>query len=282
MVILTALAAFSAWKLYGAALNLAFAFFVLLLLVSLVLLPILAYRFYALLRADYSLDRENLHLVWGMRVEDIPIANIEWVRPASALPTALHLPWLRLPGALLGSTSHPDLGPIEFLAAETNGLLLVATARQIFAISPADPAGFVQTFQRVMEMGSLAQGQSHSQYPSFVMSDAWKNQPIRILWLIGLFVNIGLFLWVSVNLPGLQSISLGFDPFGLPLEPTPGAQLILLPLLSAFLFAVGWLMGLFFYRNKNLHILATMIWASGAFSSVLFLLAVFFLLSTTT
>lgn len=279
IVVLLALAAFSAFRLYGAEFNLAFAGFVLLLLACLLPLPFLVYRFYALVRADYSLDRDNLHLVWGMRVEDIPISDVEWVRPVDALPTPLALPWLRLSGGLLGTTRHPDLGPVEFLASETDGLLLVATARQVFAISPTDPAGFVQAFQRVMEMGSLAPGQSHSQYPSFVMSAAWKNPFTRYVWLFGLFINIGLFLWVSLNLPGLAQVSLGFDAFGVPLEPVPGAQLILLPFLSAFLFAGGWLAGLFFFRREDLHLLANLLWLSGSFSSLLFLFAVFFLLN---
>lgn len=279
MVILLSLAAFSAFRLYGAEFDLAFAGFVLLLLACLLPLPVFVYRFYALVRADYSLDRDNLHLVWGMRVEDIPISDVEWVRPVDGLPTPLALPWLRLSGGLLGTIRHPDLGPVEFLASEADGLLLVATARQVFAISPADPAGFVQAFQRVMEMGSLAPGQSHSQYPSFVMSTAWQNPLIRYAWLFGAFINIGLFLWVSINLPGLAQVSLGFDALGAPLEQVPGAQLILLPLLSAILSVGGWLAGLFFYRREDLRLLASLVWISGSVSSLLFLFAVFFLLN---
>lgn len=279
IVVFLALAAWSAFNLYGAAFNLAFAGFVLLLLACLFVLPVLVYRLYALIRAEYSLDRDNLHIVWGMRVEDIPISDVEWVRPAAQLPAPLSLPWLRLWGGLLGSTRHPDIGLVEFLASEADGLLLVATARQVFAISPADPAAFVLAFQRTMEMGSLAPGQAHSQYPSFVMSNAWQNPFTRTTWLFGAFVNIGLFLWVSIALPGLPLVSLAFDATGAPLEPVPGAQLILLPLLSAVLFAAGWLAGLFFYRRADLHLLANLLWLSGTFASVLFLFAVFFLLN---
>lgn len=279
IAIFLALAGWAGFSLYGAALNAAFAGFVLLLLACLFSLPVLGYRLYALIRAEYSLDRDNLHIVWGMRVEDIPISDVEWVRPVSQLPAPLRLPLFRLWGGLLGVTHQPDLGPVEFLASETDGLLLVATARRIYALSPADPAAFVLAFQRTMEMGSLAPGQSHSQYPSFVMSNAWQNPITRYAWLFGLFINIGLFLWVSVALPGLPQVSLGFDALRAPLDPVPGAQLILLPLLSAILFAGGWLLGLFFYRRQDLHLLANLLWLSGTFSSVLFLIAVFFLLN---
>jgi len=279
VVLLLALAAFSAFRLYGAALDVAFAGLVLLLLACLLILPVLGYRLYALIRAEYSLDRDNLHLVWGLRVEDIPISDVEWVRPASQLPAPLRLPWLRIWGGLLGTIRQPELGPVEFLASETDGLLLVATARRIFAISPADPVAFVLAFQRTMEMGSLAPGQSLSQYPSFVMSNAWQTPFTRYVWLFGAFINIGLFLWVSLNLPGLPQVSLGFDALGAPLDPVPGAQLILLPLLSAILFAGGWLVGLFFYRREDQHLLANLLWLSGTLASLLFLFAVFFLLN---
>jgi hypothetical protein len=279
VAVFLSLVGWAGFNLYGAALDAAFAGFVLLLLTCLVVLPVLAYRLYALIRAEYSLDRDNLRLVWGMRVEDIPISDVEWVRPATQLPTPLGLPWLRLWGGLLGTARHPDLGPVEFMASETDGLLLVATARQVFAISPADPAAFVLAFQRTMEMGSLAPGQSHSQYPTFVLSNAWQNPFTRITWLLGALVNIALFVWVSITLPGLPQVSLGFDALGAPLDPVPGAQLILLPLLSAVLFAGGWLAGLFFYRRADLHLLANLLWLSGTLSSALFLIAVFFLLN---
>jgi hypothetical protein len=45
--------------------------------------PFLGYRAYALLRADYYIDRDSLAMLWGLRVEDIPLTDIEWVRPAS-------------------------------------------------------------------------------------------------------------------------------------------------------------------------------------------------------
>jgi len=279
VAVFISLAAWAGLNLYDAALDAAFAGFVLLLLACLLNLPFLAYRLYALIRAEYSLDRDNLHIVWGMRVEDIPISDVEWVRPAAQLPNPLRLPLFRLWGSLIGTTRHPDIGLVEFLASEIDGLLLVATARHVYAISPADPAAFVQAFQRTMEMGSLAPGQSHSQYPSFVMLQAWQNPFTRLAWLLGALVNIGLFVWVSITLPGLSLVPLGFDATGAPFDPVPGAQLILLPLLSAVLFAGGWLAGLFFYRRADLRLLANLLWLSGALSSVFFLIAVFFLLN---
>jgi hypothetical protein len=94
---------------------------------------------------------------------------------------------------------------------------------------------------------------------------------------VGLFVNIGLLVWASVLLPGIERLPMGFDARGLPLEAVPAGQLILLPVLSALLFAAGWLAGLFFYRREDLRLLSLAMWASGLASSLAFLFAVFFL-----
>jgi hypothetical protein len=257
-----------------------FTLYILVALATFFPLPILGYRAYALLRANYTLDRDKLHLSWGLRMEEIPLSNIEWVRPAQDLTSPLTLPVWRIPGGVLGMRHHPDLGDVEFLAAESDNLLLVATAQHVFAISPADPAAFVRNFQHAIEMGSLAPGTAHSQYPSFIIVRAWESPLARYLWLSGLFLNIGLLIWVTVLIPLLKKVPLGFSPTLEPVGPFQPLSLILIPLLSILLFVIGWLAGLFFYRRETQHPLAFMMWISSAFSALLFLLAVLFLLST--
>ncbi|MBL8097539.1 MAG: hypothetical protein JNK81_00045, partial [Anaerolineales bacterium] len=75
--------------------------FLIALLVSLIAfipIPFFAYRAYSLWRADYFIDRDSLAIHWGLRVEDIPLNDIEWIRPADDLTTPLSFPTLSLPG----------------------------------------------------------------------------------------------------------------------------------------------------------------------------------------
>jgi hypothetical protein len=270
----------STWLATNEPIGLRFTFYVLVAGFAFAPLPVLAYRLYSLQRGSYRLDRDKLILTWGLRVEQIPVSDIEWVRPLAALTAPLPLPVLRLPGSLLGHRRAPDLGPVEFIAAESNSLLLVATRNHIFAISPADPAGFVQNLQNAMEMGSLSPAEAESVYPSFIVTEAWQSPLTRYLWLAGLFLNIGLLVWVSLMAPDLGPIPLGFLPSGAPGEPVPGMGLILLPILSIFLLALGWVLGLAVYRRPDQRPLAQIVWASGVFSTVLFLLAVLFIISS--
>lgn len=257
--------------------------FVLYLLVAVLTaapIPFFAYRAYALLRADYYIDRDSLAMLWGLRVEDIPLTDIEWVRPATDLTRPLLLPRFRLPGAILGTRRHPDLGLVEFIASSSRNMILIATSKRVFAISPQNAAGLVQTFARATEMGSLMRTDAKSVYPSFIITQAWESPVARFLWISGLLLNLGLIVWVGILIPSLSQIPFGFDPFGAPAETASSAQLILLPLVSSLMFAVGISAGLSFYRWNRQRPLAFVVWGSSTLCAFLFLMAVLFLVST--
>ena len=243
-------------------------------------LPFLAYWLYSLNRGNYSLDRDKLTLTWGLRVEQIPVSEVEWVRPMEAMASPLALPFVHLPGAITGFRRHPDLGPVEFIASDSKSLLLVATSRRVFVISPQDKAGFMENIQHAIEMGSLSPAEPQSLFPGFVVVQAWDSMQVRYLWLTGLFLNIGLLAWVTLLIPSLGLIPLGFMPSGMPGEPVPGAGLILLPVVSLFFYFTGWVAGLIFYRRPDHRPLAHILWASGVFSTLLFLVAVMFIVVT--
>lgn len=243
-------------------------------------IPFFAYRFYSLYRADYRMDRDSLSIHWGLRVEDIPLSDIEWIRPAEDLTKPLPMPSMSMPGAFLGTRRHPDLGLVEFLAADKKKLLLIATAKRVFVISPDDPAGLAQTFARATEMGSLAPVEAKSVYPSFIVSQAWQSGLARYLWLAALFLNIGLFVWASLIIPSTPRVALGGQFIGTQIETISSTQLIIFPVASLLLTLTGWVAGLYFYRWDRERVLAFLVWGSGTLSSLLFLMAVLFIITT--
>ena len=115
--------------------------FLLHMVIALVLfapLPVILYRLYSLISSSYTLRRDGLRIHWGLRREDVPLNDIEWIRPANELGFRLPLPWLRWPGSLTGSRKVPELGLVEFMSADLPHTLLVATPEKVFAISPQD------------------------------------------------------------------------------------------------------------------------------------------------
>ena len=276
MIFLIGLAVLGASFAALAEVGLPFSLYILLTLVGALPFPLIAYRFYALLRANYHLGREKLILNWGLRIEKIPLSDIEWVRPATALTTPLRLPRLRLPGSILGMRRHADLGTVEFLASDAKKILLIATAKQVFAISPDDPRRFAREFQLATELGSLSRTDAFSTYPTFIIVEAWRNLLIRYLWISGILLNIALLAWTSFLIPQLETITLGFGSDGLPRGAFPPVQLMLLPLINSAFFVIGWMAGLYFYRWEEQKILAFILWASGTLMGVFFLVGIYF------
>lgn len=280
IIVLAAISIFGLVNLSGAQVGPLFVLYLLMALIAFAPIPLLTYRAYALLRADYYIDRDSLAMLWGLRIEDIPLTDIEWVRPATDLERPLLLPRFRLPGAVLGTRRHPDLGLVEFIASSTRNLILIATSKRIFAISPRNAAGLVQTFARATEMGSLTPTEAKSVYPSFIITQAWDSPIARFLWMSGILLNLGLIAWVGVLIPSLSQIPFGFNPFGAPIETAPSTQLLLLPLISGLMFITGITAGLYFYRWERQRPLAFIVWISSTLCAVLFLLAVLFLVTT--
>src|SRR5690349_6619815 len=270
IAMLAAVSIFGFANLYRAPVGPQFVSYLLMALLAFAPLPLFGYRAYALLRADYYIDRDSLAMLWGLRIEDIPLTDIEWVRPASDLTRPLLLPRFRLPGAVLGTRRHPDLGLVEFIASSSRNLILIATSKRIFAISPQNASGLVQTFARATEMGSLLPTEAKSVYPSFLITQAWESPIARFLWISGILLNLGLIVWVGILIPSFSRIPFGFNSLGNANQTASSTQLILLPLISAFMFVVGVTAGLYFYRWERQRPLAFVVWISSTICAFLF------------
>lgn len=252
------------------------AFVGLLLLTILFYLPIpmAVYRAYALLNASYTLERDGLRLRWGLRAEDIPLPEIEWVRPAADLGFHLPKPFLAMPGALLGARNLPELGPVEFIASEEKTLLLVAASRKVYAISPADPEAFLRAFQRAIELGSLAPLPAYSSQPVAFVARVWRDLPARWMLLAGFALTVALFVLTGLIIPGRDQIALGFTPAGLPAEPGPAARLLLLPVLAGLAFVADLVTGVYFYRKDSQRPVSYLLWLASVLTPFLLIIAV--------
>lgn len=290
------------WQAIETTIGPIFLLYLLPTLLVVVMVPLLAYRAYALQGAFYTLERDGIQLHWGLRAEDIPMIAVLWVRPADdfrqSLPRkSLPLPKLRWPGAVLGIRRLSDGNKVEFLSASSNQLVLIATEERIFAISPSDPDAFLHTFQRFLELGSLTPLKARSVHPTFLLARVWEARPARYLLLGGLGLSLILFAWVSLISSSRPQIALGFAPIGGLREPVAGIRLFLLPVINAFFFLVDAILGLFFYRRNDEQpassalkgetylvsgqVLAYLLWGSGVLTPVLFLIAVFLILQAT-
>lgn len=256
-------------------------FFILYLVASILVfipVPFVAYRLFALLRASYTVFREGISIQWGVRSEEIPMQDIEWVRMADDLAFELPLPKFIVQGAVLGLREHRDLGLIEYIASSTHPMVLVATPERIYAISPADPDGFMDALYRNMELGSIEQIQPKSSRVELLVGSLFGDKLARNLILLGSILSIGLLIAVSFIIPTRETIPLGFNPIGQTAETSPSERLLLLPVLSLLMLFIDLGLGSYLYRKAGYRIAAYFAFASALIMPISFLWLILFMI----
>ena len=277
LFLLVGLLVASVWMTTTIAQGSGFVFIIIFIVLLSVLIPIILYRGYALLHARYILERDGLRLRWGLRTEDIPLSNIDWVRQANESGYSIQPPILSIPGAVLGERNFESLGSVEFLASDVDKLILISTPQKTFAISPQNPRNFEVSFMRSFEMGSLFPIPSQSSKPAAFIQSALKDKYAK--YLLPLNVGLLLLLWlvsgfIIVNNPQLP---LGFSSQGIPLELVPSQQLLLIPMLGLFVLIVNIIAGLFFLRQEDHYLLAYLFWIGGVITPILLIISMIIL-----
>jgi hypothetical protein len=242
--------------------------------------PILIYYLYALRNACYLIERDGIRLHWGLRQEDIPITEIQWMHPADKLETRLPLPLVRLPGAVLGSRKIRQGGEIEYLASSTKNLIVIARIDKAYALSPSRPAEFINTYQRFTEMGSFIPFDPQSVYPSHILNLVWKSTPARLLIISGALICISLLGMVAIGITSGEDIHLRFLSDGTPGEAIPAIRLLLLPLMNTFFFLVDLFAGLYFFLDNRKGYIAYLLWGSGLLTAIIFMSGALYILGT--
>jgi len=254
-----------------------FVVIMILIVILTVLIPFILYRGYALISARYILERDGLRLRWGLRTEDIPLSDIEWVRRANESGYAIQIPVLAWVGAILGEKHSETLGDIEFLASDINKLVLVATRSKVYVISPQNPRDFEMAFQRTFEMGSLFPIESQSNRPAAFVQQVLKDKYAK--YLVPLNIGLTLLLWLVSGLiiTNHQQLPLGFSPQGLPLDLVASQQLLLIPILGLFVMVVNLILGLFFFRRVEYFQISYLFWVGGVITPSLLLVSIIIL-----
>lgn len=234
-------------------------------------LPIILYRLLSLIRASYVMDREGLHIQWGLRTEDIPMMEIDWIRSIHDIAFEIQFPALSFPGAVLGKRTHRDLGLIEFIASDKASLLLIATRDCIFAISPADENDFFHAFRHSAEMGSIAPIQRKSARADFLVGSLFSDKLARGFILAGALLSVVLLIWTAFVIPTRDTVPLGFNPAGQSVEASSSERLLLLPVLSLFTLVADIGLGAYLFQKKGFRTASYLVFASSLITPLSFL-----------
>ena len=239
-------------------------FFLLLIALLLIAVPLffLLYRLYSLLFSYYRLERDELHIQWGLRTEVIPLNAIDWIRSPAEMTE--DVPWsvVPMPGAYLGTVQVDEHMTYEFLASDMDKMLFLGTSRYIYVISPQDPNGFITGFERILQMGSLSSVQWTTSRPGNWLLEAWQDKKGRIAVLLSLFFLIALYIFVGIRFQVGKTISLSFDPSGKPLESISSVNMLVVPLGASIIWGVGNVLGLLLFQNSSNRRTAELVWGA--------------------
>ncbi len=234
-------------------------------------IPLLAYRAYALFNAEYILERDGIRLKWGLRLEDIPMNEIEWVQQAKTYPHKIRYPFFQIPGALLGQVKQPEGKLIEFIASEKKDLVLIGLKHKIYAVSPLELEKFLTVFAEQLEYGSLAEIIPQSIYPSLIVTQIFKLP--KMIWLISASFILNLILLLSAGLASTRfdQVYMSYNVLGMLEDPIPATQLMIFPILSLFFFFGGIVLSIVIYRDQSKAKLLYLLQLSNIFTCLLFL-----------
>lgn len=242
-------------------------------ILSLLPIPMLAYRLLALFRAYYLLDRNYLTIHWGLRTEMIPVREVQRIQAVESILPPLKKPNLALPGAYLGFRTLQKVGKVEYLADDLEGAILITTVKAAYVISPADAAGFLSSFYRFVELGNVDAVAAASIQPAFVLGRLMDDRVIRWLVLAGFIVNAAAFVLTLPVITSRTQVAFGYSPSGAA-SPVPAIQLLLLPVLSAIIFLADIITGAFFFRNDGQRFLTYLVIGSAGVTGLLILVSI--------
>jgi hypothetical protein len=222
-------------------------------LASLLALVYLGYRTIGSFTMQYWVDRNAVTLVWGPTRQVIPIGQIEHVRRnVGELPHDPPRPW-HWPCPHRRRYRAGGLGMVNAYATRPLAeQILLTTAQESYAITPADPAAFLEALQERYALGPGRVVNAELERPPMWTWQLWRDHLALFLIGAGLFGVLLMFGVFCFRLPGLSAdLPLHFDINGLPDRIAPKISLIALPAIGLLAWFINLIAGIWIYRRMQ-------------------------------
>ena len=250
----------------------------LLLLVFLVTLPVLVHltmRTWGAFNLEYWLDRNALRVRWAGTCQVIPLhcirRIIEGVDEMSLRPSPLDWP---SPFVRIVEGGH-GRRLVRLASVSLDQCLLIETDDGIFAISPADPVGFLEELQALNRLGLSRTLPLVREHPTNYYALATESPAGRWLLLAGLIGCLALFGYLMIRFPHLpEALVFHYNRQGVPDSIRPKNALFLLPVIGLLTYLTNTLAGLWM-RMQGQPSGAYLFWTGSLLVQALSLLALF-------
>jgi hypothetical protein len=224
------------------------------LLASLLLAGGLAYRAAAAFTLGYELDRNGLYITWLGNRAVVPLELIQSVDIGLAVE---RMPWRPVQGIgyYWGQGRTSDGKRVHLFATQPPArCLVVYTAGEAYAISPANHEAFVQDLEQRRNLGATKPLAASTVETSRIFLYAfWNDRTVRALLLLAFAMNLLILALLAFRYPALEPmVRMRFDAAGQVADLRPRHQVLFLPLAAFGLSLLNTVLGLLFYRRQQL------------------------------
>jgi hypothetical protein len=224
---------------------------VLLLLAVLAIAGALIYRIGSAFTLGYELDRNGLYITWlGNRA----VVPLEQIQSVDAGAHGASLPLFRGLAYMHGQGRTADGRRLHLFATRPLArCLVIYTADEVYAISPADSETFVQDLEQRRNLGATKPLAPSFEPSRMFLYAFWNDSTVRALLLLAFALNLLVLGFLAMRYPALGPlIEMRFDAAGQAADLRPRHQVLFLPLAAFALSLLNVVLGLLFYRRQRL------------------------------
>jgi hypothetical protein len=240
---------------------------------SLLLAGILAYRVGAAFTLTYSVDRNGAYIFWLGNRAVIPLAQIETIEGGLHLPQRL-IDRLNSVGYYHGRSRLPSGRTVHrFSTVPPAQALVLHTATEAYAISPADADAFVQELEQRRRLGAIQQLSPGIEAGRIFFYPFWNDRVVRGFLIAAFVLNLAVLGWLMAIYPNLpELIAVRTDAAGADAALEPRHQVLFLPLAATVVSLLNLGLGLTLYAREPIG--ARMLQVASVVAQILFAVAV--------
>jgi hypothetical protein len=233
----------------------------------------LAYRVGATFTLAYSVDRNGAYIFWLGNRAVIPLTQIETIEGGLTTPRR-PVDLLRSIGYYHGRNALPSGRTVHyFTTLPPERALILHTAADAYAISPADADAFVQELEQRRRLGAIQQLSPGVEPGPIFFYPFWNDRIVRGFLIAAFVVNLIVLGWLMAIFPNLpELIAVRADAVGAAATLAPRHQVLFLPLAACVVSLVNTGLGITLYTRTPLG--ARLLQVASLLVQILFAVAV--------
>jgi hypothetical protein len=261
------------WRVMYGPLNGVTFSFAFLVLLSLPVTVLIAYRLYDLLHLRYEFDRNRLMIVTAATKQIIPMQSIDRVIDGQDTDSQARIKSLVWPGCFIGPGDVDGVGLTLFYGVEPAGhQAIVVTPSLAYGVSVPDMDAFRDVFLACQGLGQSTEVRQESIQADYVRWPIWSDRVAQAVLAGGILLGALLFAILLFRYPYLPNLlPMHYDAVGRVDRIAPRGEAFILPVIGLIAWATNSVLGAVFYQRERM--LSYLAWSGTLVVQVLFLLA---------